>query len=74
MTDLFQVYNLNTKGRDITAILKDYQEKHGVPPQVVHVNKVDSGSELPEGLKMVLDRWVLPKHFYLEIAEVEDEA
>ena len=66
MSDLFQAYHLPVDGK-ISDILKAYYEKHGTPPQILHCNKVDSES-IPD-VEVVVEQWVLPQNFFLEIVD-----
>ena len=66
MTNLFQAYHLPKNGK-IQEILTAYYEKYGLPPQVLHCNKVDSVS-IPN-VEVIIEQWAIPQNFFLEIME-----
>ena len=70
MSNLFQAYHLPRNGK-IEEILTAYYEKYGLPPQVLHCNKVDSESvTLGDGnVEIIIEQWVLPSNFFLEIVD-----
>ena len=72
MTDTYRVY---TGSKDkVGSILEEYRKRYSTPPQVLHINKVDTESTYPDSLEVKVESWVLPHHFFLEVLEADNEA
>lgn len=70
-SDLFYGYNLKTRGMDVSKVVADHIKKFGMPPEILLVNKTDSGSIKSE-TPLRVEKWVLPNHCFVEIQETEE--
>lgn len=74
MNDLFYGYNLKDRGHDVSKILADHIKRFGTPPQICHINKVDSGLIInADGVQVNIQPWVLSNHCMVELIEKELE-